>query len=96
MAQHRQNTSVQQPFYLQLRAKLISGAKQRIRLVRRGLSKAQNDAKALRDAEILLEKVHFYTYNDECARSFLHTGTEIMQSVLTPTFHKAIEKIATN
>lgn len=84
---------VQQPFHLVLRKKLISGAKQRLRLERNGLSKAQDHAHVCDLARILIDRAEIYTANEQAARHFLQSGADMLQQVLPPTFHKALQKI---
>ncbi|PKP01806.1 MAG: hypothetical protein CVU11_14010 [Bacteroidetes bacterium HGW-Bacteroidetes-6] len=96
MAQQRKNSSVQLPFHIQLRNILEKGAAQRLRLIKKGKSKAKDAADAFEKANVLLEKACFYAYNEEFARSFLNTGKEIMEVVLPPSFKKAVENLSIN
>lgn len=89
-----QNTPVQQLPLFELRQCLISGAKRRLWLERKGFSKAKDKAHVCDLARILIDRAEIYTANEQAARHFLQSGADMLQQVLPPTFHKALQKIA--
>jgi len=93
MAQRGKTTSMPQPFHRELFGILVSGAKQRLRLIKQGKSKASNNYEAFEKASLILHNAYFYTVDESTARSFLQRRADLIEIVLPPTFKKRLEKL---
>ena len=93
MAQHRKTSSMPQPFHRELFRILVSGAKQRLRLIQQGKSKASNNYEAFEKASLIINNAYFYTMDESTARSFIQRRSDLIDIVLPPTFKKRLEKL---
>lgn len=93
MAQQRKTSSMPQPFHRELFGILVSGAKQRLRLIKQGKSKARDNYEAYEKASLILHNAYFYTLDESTARSFIQRSADMIDIVLPPTFKKRLEKL---
>lgn len=93
MAQRGKTSSMPQPFHRELFGILVSGAKQRLRLIQQGKSKARNNYEAFEKASLILHNAYFYTLDESTARSFIKNRHDLIDLVLPPTFKKRLDKL---
>lgn len=94
MDHQRQAAPMQEPFRVRLQRCLINGAKQRLRLIATGSSKAIDQAKAATLARKILDYAWQWTYSDEIARRAVENYRDEIEMVLPPTHLKRFQALA--
>lgn len=94
MDHQRQAAPVQEPFRVRLQRCLVNGAKQRLRLIASGSSKAIDQAQAARLARTILDYAWQWTYSDEIARRAVENYRDEIEMVLPPTHLKRFQALA--
>ena len=84
---------MQEPFRVRLQRCLVNGAKQRLRLIATGMSRADDETKAATLARKILDYAWQWTYSDEIARRAVENYRDEIEMVLPPTHLKRLEKI---
>ncbi len=93
MDHQRPAAPLQEPFRVRLQRCLINGAKQRLRLIATGMSRADDETQAATLARKILDYAWQWTYSDEIARRTVENHRDEIERVLPPTHLKRLEKI---
>lgn len=93
MDHQRQAAPVQEPFRVRLQRCLVNGAKQRLRLIATGKSRADDEAQAATLARKILDYAWQWTYSDEIAARAVQNYRDEIEMVLPPTHLKRFQSI---